>query len=162
MNKRITDLTNEEIKEFFRSLNDDFKLLDISRDKARDEITCNIRSSYWIEFNTSRVYEENKLILTDPYDWNDSEDSIYIQYGEEALENWKQFCFAKGIYPDWMLNNPYTKAHVVQLTNEQLNLIRANIIGTRSFLIKGKDDEDGPKVINLLNYLKQIEGKNEN
>lgn len=159
MNKHITDLTEQEVREFIKDLGDE--LVECSFDKKKDEILCKVSFNYWLslEDKTTRVGYQS-VILSDPYYYDNGEKSLYYLYGEEALQKWKQFCFAKEIYPDWTYSNPYTKAHVIQLTNEQLELIKTALDFMQTKIIE-RDGDCGQDISDLLKYLKQFEAKNQ-
>ncbi len=112
MEKRFTDLTDEEVRQIVTDMFSPKKITNIKRSKRRDEITCTIYTE-WASYEAGREVIDtiaDEIELRNPFDYG--KDAIWAQFNvvDEDYTKLKQFCFAKGIYGaaiKWLLNNPY-------------------------------------------------------
>lgn len=109
--REFMSLTDDEIRQIVTDLFSPKKITCIKRSKKWDEITCKI----YTEWEGDEELGEGSLIMCDELTLKDpfmyGEDAIHIDmsvHGEDFIRL-KQFCFAKGIVPGWVRNNPYMK-----------------------------------------------------
>ena len=107
----MCELTDEEIRRIVADIFQPKRITGIRRHKRADYVSCNIYTEWCstdengdVETTTCR----DEIELRNPFECGDEA----IRGGDFPLR-WqdyillKQFCFAHGLMPDWMRNNPY-------------------------------------------------------
>lgn len=110
---KMCDFTNEEIVRIVTDIFQPKKVTCIKRHKREDYISCNVYTE-WQSSNDDGTIDTvtccDEIELRNPFVYG----SNAIHGGDIPLRErdnilLKQFCFAHGIMPDWIENNPYTK-----------------------------------------------------
>lgn len=108
----MCDFTNEEIIRIVTDIFQPKKVTGIKRHKREDYITCNVYTE-WQSSNDDGTIDtvtcRDEIELRNPFVYG----SNAIHGGDIPLRErdnilLKQFCFAHGMMPDWIENNPYT------------------------------------------------------
>lgn len=108
MAREFLSLTNEEIKQIVTDMFSPKKITCIKKSKKYDEITCNIYTEWGTDDDDGGVLCVcDELTLRNPFVYNEDSISVDFQVKGSDYTSLKQFCFAKGIVPDWIKNNPY-------------------------------------------------------
>lgn len=108
----ICDLSNEDIVRIVTDIFSPKRIANITRHEREDYISCDIYTEWLSEDGNNKKEIRNEIELRDPF-----------KYGLNAIRSARmpvrgsgrgrcyiklmQFCFAKGMKPDWMENNPY-------------------------------------------------------
>lgn len=110
--RKISSLTDEEIKFIVNEIFKPEKITRIKRNKKEDSISCKIYTKWYTPDTASSetsILISDIVVLRNPF--NNGEDAIESYGYPIDRENYKQlklFCFAKGIFPsEWIENNPY-------------------------------------------------------
>lgn len=110
--KKITDLTDVEITQIITDLFSPKEIKGLRRNKKKGTVSCSITTEWGEGSDVEEI--EDALTLRNPFD-HGMYDAIDFEDGnfptdEEDLFKFKQFCFAKGIQPEYLTkNNPYLK-----------------------------------------------------
>lgn len=109
--KTFMDLTDDDIKFIVNKIFDTEKITRIKKHIREKYITCNIYTKWNYKEDDGKIATEimcDELELYDPYS---SFRPLKVDFSVLSQDNilYKQFCYSKGIYPDWMNNNPFTK-----------------------------------------------------
>ena len=110
--KKITDLTDAEITQIITDLFSPKEIKGIRRNKKKGTISCSITTEWGEGSDVAEI--EDTLTLRNPFDYG-LYDAIDFDDGsfptdEEDVFKFKQFCFAKGVQPEYLTkNNPYLK-----------------------------------------------------
>ena len=108
---RMCDLTNEDIVRIVTDIFQPKRITKIQRHKREDYITCNIYTEWEGKDDNGKndtITICDQVELRNPFEYG----SGAIDAGDVPVNNrdyikLKQFCFAHGMMPDWMSNNPY-------------------------------------------------------
>jgi len=108
--REFLTLTDEEVKQLATDMFGAKRVTCVKRSKKWDEITCKV----YTEWEGDKEVGEDDFVVTDEITFRDP-----FKYGGNAIlggnmpiqgndfKILKQFCVAKGIYPEWYKNNPY-------------------------------------------------------
>ena len=108
--KKFTSLSDDEVKQIVIDIFGAKKVTCIKKYKETEIITCKI---YMEKYGQKLV---DIVALRDPFRYDDFfpisskyDDNFYSIDLKDKDKLLKQFCIAKGIYPEWFKNNPYLK-----------------------------------------------------
>lgn len=108
---RICDLSDEDIAHIVTDMFSPKKITNIRRHKRDDYVSCNVYTEW---FSKDENGKEEATVCKDEVELRNP-----FEYGQGAIcaegiplnssdyVKFKQFCFARGMRPDWMENNPY-------------------------------------------------------
>ena len=108
---KICNLSNEDITRIVIDIFSPRRITNIVKHRREDYISCNIYTEWTSEDENGKKEVsicKDEVELRDPFKhgtdaiWSDGVPLIGSDYTKL-----KQFCFAKGMKPDWMENNPY-------------------------------------------------------
>jgi len=108
---QICDLSNEDITRIVTDIFSPKRIVNITRHKRDDYISCNIYTEWTSKDENGKEATcmcKDGVELRNPFKngihaiWSDGFHLVGSDYTKL-----KQFCFAKGMKPDWMENNPY-------------------------------------------------------
>lgn len=108
----ICDLSNEDIIRIVTDIFSPKRIANITRHKREDYISCDIYMEWSSNDGGDKKEIKNEIELRDPFKYglNAIRSAIIPVRGSgkgRCYIKLMQFCFAKGIKPDWMDNNPY-------------------------------------------------------
>ena len=111
---KMCELTDEDIRRIVTDIFGPKRITGIRRHKREDYISCNIYTE-WSSTDENGEVEtttcRDEIELRNPFEYGDDA----IRSGDFPLR-WqdytmlKQFCFAHGIIPGWVRNNPYAES----------------------------------------------------
>lgn len=108
---KMCDLTNGEIIRIVTDIFQPKKITCITRHKREDYISCHVYTD-WQSSNDDGTVDtvtcRDEIELRNPFECG--RNAIYggdIPLREQDYTLLKQFCFAHGMMPDWMRDNPY-------------------------------------------------------
>ena len=111
-NRDFMSLTDDEIRQVVNDIFQPKKITCIRRHKRDDEITCKIYTEWEgdKDIGEDDFVIADELTLMDPFTYGVDAIHIDMSVGPEDYRILKQFCFAKGIRPTWIIDdNPYLK-----------------------------------------------------
>lgn len=132
--KQVYDLTKEEIIQIVNDIFSPKKITNIKIHKRDMSVSCTIYSDWYTkdENGNEEVIEvRDNLTLRNPFDNGfyeaiEFEDSNYPT-DREDLKIFKRFCYAKGILPEYLIeDNPYLQKEPNKIISE-LGKIKAEI-----------------------------------
>ena len=106
----ICDLSDDDIIRIVTDLFAPKKITDIKRHKWDNCVSCTIYKDWVKEIGSVKedvsTYKD-RVVLRNPFENDPAIRAGRIVLKSGDLVQFKQFCFAKGIKPDWFDNNPY-------------------------------------------------------
>lgn len=109
---KMCDLTNEDIVRLVTDIFQPKRITRIQRHKRDDCITCNIYTEWTSKGDDGKedtVTCCDELEMRNPFE--NGKDALFcgdVPLNADDYTKLKQFCFAHGMMPEWMKNNPYT------------------------------------------------------
>ena len=109
--RKFTDLSKDEIKQIVTDIFHPKKITNIETHKRDEKITCTIYTEWEGYDDTGNLETDlisDVLTLRNPFEYGDNAIHVDFSVGYDDYLKLKQFCFAKGIFPeDWIKYNPY-------------------------------------------------------
>ena len=103
--RKFLDLTDDEIKFILTDIFHPVKIENINRSAAWDEITADITTDGWDDFNGGSRQMTDEITLSIPQT-NNCGIQVNFSLDKEDILKWKQFLLAKGC--NYLLkDNPY-------------------------------------------------------
>ena len=110
--RRITDLSNKQIKQVINDIFKPLKIKRIIKNKERQEVVVLITWE-WVSENDDAADEvielEDRITLTDPFIFEGIENnSIHYDLFQDDIDIYKRFCIANGVC-EYLKDNKYLK-----------------------------------------------------
>lgn len=104
----ICDLSNEDIIRIVTDIFSPKRIANITRHEREDYISCDIYTEWLSEDGNNKKEIRNEIELRDPFKYGlNAIRSDGVPVRGSSYIKLMQFCFAKGMKPDWIENNPY-------------------------------------------------------
>lgn len=104
----ICDLSNEDIIRIVTDIFSPKWIANIKRHKHEDYISCDIYTEWSSKDDNDTEVIKNEIKFRNPFEHGmDAIRSDGVPVRGSSYIKLMQFCFAKGMKPDWIENNPY-------------------------------------------------------
>jgi len=111
--RKITDLTNEEIKEIVSDIFKARKITCIKRYRNSEEVTCKIYTEWEPDEPGGKpIVLADELTLRNPFVYGSKAIAVDMSLKSEDYKKLKQYCYAHGVtegVDDYLHDNPYLK-----------------------------------------------------
>ena len=108
--KTFMDLTVDDIRFIVDKIFSPKKITRIKKHAREKYIACNIYTEWNCKDDNGKIVTQticDELELYDPYSFNPFKIDLLMSPEDTIL--YRQFCYSKEIYPDWINDNPFTK-----------------------------------------------------
>jgi len=115
--QKICELSNYDVETIMKDIFEAKRITKIKRHLKDDYISCNVYTE-WEGYDENGKKEtltcRDAVEIRNPFVYeNKALDSGGIPSKEDDLLKLKQFCYARGLVPNWIKDNPYLKKEVL-------------------------------------------------